>query len=114
MLCLFFKILCESAAQFVLKTQNLELIFVNIVLNCQKIVLNVSGCGDLQWPHATAAVAATTALMTAVVAGVPAINDSCGDYSSCSGDLGLYCPWGVDGAQNTVNKYKATQLGQLC
>ena len=35
-----------------------------------------------------AAVAATTALMTAVMAGVPAINDSCGDYSSCSGDLG--------------------------
>ena len=41
-----------------------------------------------QWPLAIAAVAATTALMTAVVAGVPAINDSCGDYSSCSGDLG--------------------------
>ena len=50
-----------------------------------------------QWPLAIAAVAATTALMTAVVAGVPAINDSCGDYSSCSGDLGLYCHWGVDG-----------------
>ena len=38
-----------------------------------------------------AAVAATTALMTAVVAGVPAINDSCSDYSSFSGDIGHSC-----------------------